>query len=68
MRGISDFILANILVHNVSLVDLIAAQGHLGRLGDPTSEHLLRYGEIGEVDKVHEVGFLLKVESCLKKL
>lgn len=63
MRGISDFISACILVHNVSLVDLIAAQGQLGRLGDPTSQHLLRYGEIGEVDKVHEVGFLLKLKA-----
>ena len=63
MRGISDTISACILVRNVSLVDLVAAQGQLGRLGDPTCEHLLRYGEIGEVNKVDEVGFLLKLKA-----
>jgi hypothetical protein len=44
-------------------VDLIAAQGQLGRWGDPISEHLLRYGEIGEVNKVDEVGFLLELTA-----
>ena len=63
MRGISDSISACILVCNVSLVDLIAAQGQLGRWGDPISEHLLRYGEIGEVNKVDEVGFLLELTA-----